>query len=217
MIHILNQENSVLNTFLREMRDCEIQKDSLRFRYNIRRIAHIAAYEISKTFQYKVHNITTPLGSCEVLLAEDNIVLGTVLRAGLPFHQGFLEVFDKAENSFVAAYRTLDKNGKLSVQLDYVATPCLQGKTLLLVDPMLATGKSLIDALDALISKGGKPQKIHIAALIAAKQGVDYVLEHTKQYDVELWCATVDKSLNETKYIVPGLGDAGDLSFGEKL
>lgn len=217
MLHTLNNENTILNTFLRELRDIDIQNDPLRFRFNIKRIAHIMAYEISKTFQYVTQRITTPNADMEISLHKDKLVLGTVLRAGLPFHMGFLDVFDRAENSFVAAYRTGEQQGGIEIKLEYISTNFLQNKTLILVDPMLATGQSIIKALEALIQKGGVPQKIHIASLIAAPEGVSYVLEHTKQYTCELWCASVDEYLNEKKYIVPGLGDAGDLSFGVKI
>ena len=212
MVHILNSENSILNTFLAEIRDAVIQKDSMRFRRNLERIAEVCAYEISKTLNYTPHIVETPLGEAEVMLSDDKIVLATILRAGLPFHQGFLNYFDRAQNAFVSAYRKHHKDNSFEVKVEYISCGQLEGKTLILVDPMLATGGSAIDAISQIKSYGGK--NIKFLCLIAAPEGVEAL---TKAHpDVEVYCANVDEGLNEKCYIVPGLGDAGDRIFGTK-
>lgn len=216
MVHILNTENSVLNTFLAELRDVNVQKDSMRFRRNLERIAEICAYEISRTFEYSPRIVDTPLGEAEVLLANDQIVLATILRAGLPFHQGFLNFFDGAHNAFVSAYRKHHKDGSFEVKVEYISCGSLEGKTLLLVDPMLATGTSLVYSYEALAARGGVPKELHVAAVIASEDGVEYAKSHLPQ-GTHIWCAAVDAELTAQNYIVPGLGDAGDLAYGEKL
>lgn len=217
MIHILNQENSILNKFLAQMRDKNIQLDSMRFRRNMERVAEIMAYEISKTLNYETRMVETPLGVAAVECISDKIVVATILRAGLPFHQGFLNYFDDAENGFVSAYRKSRPDGSFIVDVEYVSTSALTGKTLILVDPMLATGTSLMLVYDALIRRAGLPDHTHFAAAFASEQGVDYVLKHTSPERCTLWCAAVDEELTSKSYIVPGIGDAGDLAYGEKL
>ena len=217
MLHIIDQQNSLLNKFIAELRDKEIQKDSMRFRRNIERIGEIAAFEVSKKLNYRSKIVETPLGKATVMSISDTVVLATILRAGLPFHQGFLNYFDDAENAFVSAYRKSTFDGKFIIKVEYISCGSLEGKTLILVDPMLATGSSLVAAYEALCEKGGQPAHTHFVSVLASRQGVDYVLEHTDQKRTSLWCATVDDHLNDRKYIVPGLGDAGDLAFGEKI
>lgn len=210
--------NSLVGVYVKELRDKNVQKDSMRFRRNLKRIGEIMSYEISKTLAYDTVDVETPLGVARCVEISDNMVLATVLRAGLPFHEGFLSYFDKAENSFVSAYRKYvdEKHQDFEIEIGYIASPSLDGKTLILVDPMLATGASMELAYRALLTKG-TPAKVHIASVIASKQAVDYVKDKFADVDATLWVAAVDPILNEHAYIVPGLGDAGDLSFGEKL
>ena len=210
-----SEQNSLLNNFLKEIRDVEIQKDPMRFRRNLERIGEIMAYEISKTLSYQVENVCTPLGICETKIFTNQIVLSTVFRAGLPYHQGFLNYFDRAENAFVSAYRMYKDSLKFEVLIEYIAAPPMDGKTLLIVDPMLASGSSIELAYRALLQKG-TPAVIHIAAIIASREGVEYVKKHLPD-NITLWVAAIDPELNEHSYIVPGLGDAGDLAFGEKI
>ncbi len=217
MVKILDIQNTLLNKFLSELRDVAIQKDSMRFRRNIERVGEIAAYEVSKTLAYNKRAVTTPLGEADINLIDDKVVVATILRAGLPLHQGLLNWFDDAENAFVSAYRYTDDNGELGIKVEYISTPPLEGKILILADPMLATGGSLVAAYDALRAKGGEPKHTHLVSVLGCPEGVQYVTGHTDPAKCTLWCATVDKYLNEHKYIVPGLGDAGDLCYGEKL
>ncbi|TXD52425.1 MULTISPECIES: uracil phosphoribosyltransferase [unclassified Polaribacter] len=215
-IHHIAENNSVLNTFLSEIRDKNIQKDSLRFRRNIERIGEILSYELSKTLTYNKVDVKTPLGTKEIEIASNNLVLCSILRAGLPLHQGLLNYFDKAENAFISAYRHHPNNdADFEIVVEYFASPEIENKTLLLADPMLATGQSLVAVYEA-IKKHGTPKEIHILAVIGAKEGVDFVAEHFPE-NTHLWIATIDDSLNEKGYIIPGLGDAGDLAFGQKL
>ena len=217
MIHILNKENTILNKFISQIRDKSIQKDSMRFRRNIERIGEVMGYEISKTLNYKTHIIETPLGEAPVEMISDQIVVATILRAGLPLHQGFLNYYDDAQNAFVSAYRFYkDKEcHEVGIHIDYLATPDLNGKTLIIADPMLATGGSMELGLKAFETKG-IPAKVHLCCAIAAQQGVDYLASVFKDTDYTLWCGAIDPELNEHMYIVPGLGDAGDLAYGEK-
>ena len=217
MVKILNKENTILNKFLAQMRDKSIQRDSMRFRRNMERIAEIMAYEISKRLNYKTRMVETPLGIAAVEEISDKIVVATILRAGLPFHQGFLNFFDDADNGFVSAYRKSRPDGSFIVDVEYVSTSSLTGKTLILVDPMLATGTSLMLVYDALVRRAGEPEHTHFAAAFASEQGVDYVLKHTNPDKCTLWCASVDPELTSKSYIVPGIGDAGDLAYGVKL
>ena len=217
MVKILNKENTILNKFLAQMRDKRVQKDSMRFRRNMERVAEIIAYEISKKLNYKTEMVETPLGVAAVESISDKVVIATILRAGLPFHQGFLNYFDDAENGFVSAFRKSRPDGSFIVDVEYVSTSSLAGKTLILVDPMLATGTSLMLVYDALIRRAGEPEHTHFAAAFASEQGVDYVRKHTNPEKCTLWCAAVDEELTSKSYIVPGIGDAGDLAYGEKL
>lgn len=212
----LSANNSILNQYIKELRSVDIQKDSMRFRRNIARIGSIMAYEISKRMAYENDKVTTPLGVADVPVVADQVVLGTILRAGLPFHQGFLDCFDHAENAFVSAYRKYKDALKFDIHIEYIASPSLQGKTLILSDPMLATGGSMELAYGALLTKG-QPAHTHLAAIIASQQAVDYIQAHLPAENATLWVAVVDECLNEHAYIVPGLGDAGDLAYGEKL
>ncbi len=212
------ESNSVLNQYVAEIRDVAVQTDRLRFRRNIERIGELMAYEMSKHLSYSVKQVQTPLGIAESSTPDDQLVVGTVFRAGLPLHTGFLNVFDQADNAFVSAYRYYkDKECReLDVHIEYIATPDLTGKTLLLVDPMLATGESMELAYRAFQTKG-TPKRLMIACVIASSEGVAHLQQAFPDDDVMLWCAAIDPHLNDHKYIVPGLGDAGDLAFGGKL
>lgn len=217
MVKILNKENTILNKFLAQMRDKGVQRDSMRFRRNMERVAEIMAYEISKKLNYKTEMVETPLGIAAVESISDKVVIATILRAGLPFHQGFLNYFDDADNGFVSAYRKSRPDGSFIVDVEYVSTSSLSGKTLILVDPMLATGTSLMLVYDALIRRAGEPEHTHFAAAFASEQGVDYVIKRINPDKCTLWCAVVDEELTSKSYIVPGIGDAGDLAYGVKL
>ena len=211
------EHNSIVNMFLKELRSVEIQRDGMRFRRNVERIGEIMAYEISKTLRFEPETIVTPLAPIEVNIGRDQIVLGTILRAGLPMHNGFFNFFDKAENAFISAYRRYTDASQTDVEIvvEYMASPSLDGKVLILSDPMLATGGSMESAYTALL-KNGKPSGVHFASVIASQQAVDY-LQKVMPEDSTLWVASIDPILNEHKYIVPGIGDAGDLCFGKKL
>ena len=216
MIHILSKGNSIFNKFIAQIRDREVQRDSMRFRRNMERIGEVMSYEISRSLNYKTHVVETPLGEASIEMISDKIVLATILRAGLPLHQGFLNYFDDAESAFVSAYRKSSKDGSFKVKVEYISSCNLEGKTLILVDPMLATGTSLVLAYEALVAKGGEPEHTHIASVIASEQGVDYVTRHLSSRTTTLWLGAVDAELTSRSYIVPGIGDAGDLAFGEK-
>ena len=206
---------SVINCFMAQLRDVNTQTNRTLFRGNLRRIAHAMAYEVSRTLDYSVKNIQTPLAVKEVPTYDDRIVVGTVLRAGLAFHEGFLDVFDGADAAFLSAYREEGKADDIKIHIEYIAAPHLDGSTFLLVDPMLATGGSLELAYQAFLSKG-KPAKLHICCVIASRQGIERLQHAFPGDDITLWVAAIDPQLNDRAYIVPGLGDAGDLSFGEK-
>ncbi|WP_300798430.1 uracil phosphoribosyltransferase [uncultured Alistipes sp.] len=216
-LHILSQQNTVLNKFIAEIRDRTIQKDSMRFRRNMERIGEVTAYEISRTLAYSPRMVETPLGEATVQTIDDRLVIATILRAGLPYHQGFLNYFDDAQNAFVSAYRKSTKDGKFTVKVEYISCGSLEGKTLLLVDPMLATGSSLVLAYNALCERGGVPDHTHVAAVIASEQGIDYVEKNMPRQSTTIWAAAVDEELTSRSYIVPGIGDAGDLAYGEKI
>ncbi len=212
----LSDNNSILNQYLKEIRSIEIQGDSMRFRRNMERIGEIMAYEISKTLTYVENNVNTPLGIAPTNIIDEKIVISTILRAGLPYHQGFLNYFDGAENAFISAYRKYKDALKFDIFIEYIASPDLTGKTLIITDPMLATGSSMELAYGALLTKGN-PANVHIATVIASKQAIRYLKKHFAGSGITLWTAAIDPELNEHSYIVPGLGDAGDLAFGEKL
>ncbi|MBO4361329.1 MAG: uracil phosphoribosyltransferase [Paludibacteraceae bacterium] len=213
----LSENNSILNQFIGEIRDVNIQKDPLRFRRNIERIGEVMAVEVSKRLNYVAKDVTTPLGTASVQLPTDQVVLGTILRAGLPLHQGFLNIFDRAENAFLSAYRRVNDKGELEIVAEYMAAPAIDGKTLILVDPMLATGMSMEVGYLALL-KHGTPAHTHLCSVIATPKSIEYMRrELNDSPDVTLWCAAIDPILNDKKYIVPGLGDAGDLCYGIKI
>lgn len=213
----LSEQNSILNQYMAEIRDVEYQKNRMLFRNNIERIGEYMACEISKTLSYVPKEVQTPLGKACINLPEDDVVIATVLRAGLPFHQGFLNVFDHAGNAFVSAYRmyTNREHTEVGVRAEYMAAPSIDGKTLIIVDPMLATGGSMAAGYEALL-KNGTPSALHIACVIATDEGLE-VVEKAVPEDATVWCASIDPGMNEHKYIVPGFGDAGDLCYGEKL
>jgi uracil phosphoribosyltransferase len=211
----LSDTNSVISNYVAQMRNITVQGNRGMFRGNLKKIGMLMAYEISKTLQYSPKTILTPLSECTVSTCDDRIVIGTVLRAGLALHEGFMQIFDEADAGFVAAYRKEDGN-EIAIQLDYLACPSLDGCTFLLVDPMLATGKSFETAYKAYLNNG-KPACLHIVAVVASEQGVAYLKDCFPSDDVTLWCAVIDPELNSLSYIVPGLGDCGDLCFGEKL
>ena len=215
-INNLSDNNSVLNHYIKEIRSVKIQKDSMRFRRNMERIGEIMAYEISKTMRYKAEDVKTPLGISATEVIDEKIVIATILRAGLPFHQGFLSYFDSAENAFVSAYRKYKDALKFDIHIEYIASPDLTGKTLIITDPMLATGGSMELAYGALLNIG-KPAHIHIATVISSQVAIDYVASHFPEVKTTVWAAAIDPELNEHSYIIPGLGDAGDLAYGEKL
>ena len=212
----IGQQNSAINTYMAQLRDVEYQQNRPLFRNNLTRIGEVIAYELSKTLTYTIKNIRTPLGIKPTPLPEDHIVIGTVLRAGLALHQGFLNVFDHADSAFVAAYREEGSKEDMRIHLEYRAAPNLNGCTFLLVDPMLATGGSIELAYKA-FTQAGLPSKLHICTVISAPEGIAHLQEVFPSDDVTLWTAAIDDHLNENAYIVPGLGDAGDLSYGEKL
>ncbi len=214
----LSKQDTLLNQFLAELRDKDYQNNALLFRNNIKRIGQIMAYEVSKTLSYKKQTISTPLADIDINLPDERIVLATVFRAGLPLHDGFLSYFDKAENAFVSAYRYYtDKEAtKVGIKIEYIATPDLTDKTLIIVDPMLATGGSMELVYEAFLSKS-KPSRTIFASVIASKSGVEFMKKHFPSDDFLLFCGAIDPELNEKKYIVPGLGDAGDLEYGGKL
>jgi len=212
----LGATNSVINHYMAQLRDVNYQQNRTLFRRNLKRIAHAMAFELSKTLHYTPAVVTTPLGQKHTSLSQERIVVGTVLRAGLAFHEGFLDVFDSADSAFVAAYRQEGCKENLKIKLDYLATPTLDGCTFLMVDPMLATGGSLELAYQAFL-RAGTPAQLHICCVIAAPEGIERLKAAFPADNVTLWVAAVDSHLNEAAYIVPGLGDAGDLSFGEKL
>jgi hypothetical protein len=210
-----DERPSLVSRYMRELRDTDIQHDPLRFRTNLRRIGQIMAYEISKRLEYKKVDVQTPLGTAHCDELTDRVVLATILRAGLPFHEGFLSYFDHAENAFVSAYRKYKEKGdSFDVLVEYLASPSIEGKTLLLVDPMLATGTSMELGYRAMLTKGC-PAHVHVASVIASRSGVDYVAS-TFPDDTTIWCGAIDDEINAHSYIVPGLGDAGDLAYGEK-
>lgn len=214
MVKVLSEINSVANVFIAELRDQQLQKDSLRFRRNLERLGEVFAFEISKTFEYIETEVTTPLGIAKVNKPVDNVVLATILRAGLPIHHGLLNYFDNAGNAFISAYRKHHKDGTFDISLEYVTCPDLKDCTLIIADPMLATGLSLAKTLLAL-TKYGNPKTIHIVSAIAAREGVDHVVR--KMPRANIWIGAIDEELTAKSYIVPGLGDAGDLSFGMKM
>lgn len=214
MLYQLSTQNSILSQFIAEMRSTEIQADTLRFRKNLERTGQLIAYEISKELAYADEKIETPLGVSNSKVLSDQVVLSTVLRAGLPMHHGMLDIFDKADNAFVSAYRKHHKDGSFEVHVDYVSCPDINDKVVIICDPMLATGASMKLAAEALL-QNGKPKQLHFASVIAASEGIEYIQRYYP--DAYIWVLDIDEELTAKSYIVPGLGDAGDLAFGEKL
>ena len=217
MIHVLGKENTILNKFIAQVRDCNIQIDSMRFRRNLERIGEIMSYEISKTLRYKSQTVATPLGEVQMELVGDHVVVATVLRAGIPLQQGILNYFDDAECAFVSAYRKNKKDGTFKIDVEYVSCGDLEGKVLILADPMLATGQSLRLIYETLVAHGGEPQHTHIVSVVASEQGVEYAQKYLPSKSTTLWLGAVDAELTSKAYIVPGIGDAGDLCYGKKL
>jgi len=215
MINNLGDQNSVLNQFMVEIRDEQIQKDSMRFRRNLERVGEVLAYEISKTMTYQPVEVRTPLGTAAAKTCRDQVVLATILRAGLPIHQGMLNYFDQAENAFISAYREYEKDGTFHINFEHISSPSIDGKVVILSDPMVATGSSIFMAYKALLEKG-KPSHVHIAALIASKEGIDYLRKNLPMKKTTIWVGAIDDELTSKAYIVPGLGDAGDLAYGSK-
>ncbi len=216
MIHILSEQNSIFNQFVAELRDITIQKDSMRFRRNLERMGEIMSYEISKTLDCQKKETTTPLGIAETSHLVAQPVIATILRAGLPMHIGVLNYFDKAQNAFISAYRRHHKDNTFDIHVEYVSSPSLDDKVLILCDPMIATGASIVLAYKAILSKG-TPKHIHIISAISSKEGIDFVKANLPTKNFTIWCGAIDEELTAHSYIVPGLGDAGDLAFGEKI
>ena len=216
-VNNLGLQDSVFNQFLSEIRDAEIQKDRMRFRRNLERLGEIVGYEISKTLEYEQVEVTTQLGVKEMCVLKEQPVIATILRAGLPFHNGILSMFDHADSAFIAAYRKYDKNEDFEIKVEYYSSPDVDGRTLILCDPMLATGESLVKTLHGLLNDEMQPKHIHIAVAIASADGLEYVKRFLSRMPVTIWIGAVDEELTAHAYIVPGLGDAGDLAFGEKM
>lgn len=216
MVHILSEQNSIFNQFVAELRDVTIQKDSMRFRRNLERMGEIMSYEISKTLEYYTKETTTPLGIAETSHLTTQPVIATILRAGLPMHIGVLNYFDKAQNAFISAYRRHHKDNTFDIHVEYVSSPSLDDKVLILCDPMIATGGSIVLAYKAILAKG-TPKHVHIISAISSREGVDFVKANLPTKNFTIWCGAIDEELTAHSYIVPGLGDAGDLAFGEKI
>lgn len=215
MIKEIGKKNSIFNTFLAELRDVSIQKDRLRFRRNLERMGEIFAYEISKMLEYKKSDIETPLGEAHMSLMTEQPVLATILRAGLPLHQGMLNFFDNAENAFISAYRKYNANEDFVIKLNYVSSPDIQDKVLILTDPMLATGGSIVASLKGIFEKG-TPKHTHVVCVLASEEGIKTIKKSFATKNMTLWIGAIDDELTDKAYIVPGLGDAGDLAYGDK-
>jgi uracil phosphoribosyltransferase len=215
MIHNLSQQNCLLNQFLCELRDESIQQDRMRFRKNLERMGNIFAYEISRHLEYEQMDTTTPLGVAQSRVLKEQPVIATILRAGLPMHQGMLDFFDHAESGFVSAYRKFYKNGTFEIQVEYMSIPELDNRVLILTDPMLATGQSMLLTYKSLLGRG-KPKHTHIVAILASLEGVEFLQRNLREDEFTLWVAAIDDELTAQAYIVPGLGDAGDLAYGGK-
>lgn len=214
MVINLSEKHSLISNWVSELRDIDIQNDRMRFRRNLERIGEGAAYEISKKLPFEKKEIQTPLGTAECKMLKDQPVLATILRAGLPLHQGLLNYFDKADNAFISAYRKHNKDGSFEISLDYISCPEMENRVLIISDPMLATGSSLVKTIHFL-KEEGNPREIHIVAAIACSVGIEYVKR--EEPSVTIWCGDIDEELTAKGYIVPGLGDAGDLAFGTKV
>lgn len=215
MVRNIGETNSIFNQFIAEIRSNELQSDRMRFRRNLERIGEIFAYEISKTFEFQEIEVTTPLGVASMQLIQDQPILATILRAGLPLHQGLLNYFDRADNAFITAYRKYDKNEAFEIRVEYISSPSIDDKILILSDPMLATGASIVKTMKGLFAMG-KPKHIHIVSALASVEGVEFVKRNLSGRNVTIWVGGLDDELTAQAYIVPGLGDAGDLAFGKK-
>ena len=215
-VKILGNSNSIFNQFIAEIRDEVVQKDPMRFRKNLQRLGEIFAFEISKVMDYETTDVKTPLGVAKVSTLVQHPVLATILRAGLPLQQGLLNIFDRAENAFISAYRKYDEAGEFHIEFEYLASPSLTGKDVILSDPMLASGASMEIGYHALLKKGN-PKHVHLVVVIASSQGVEFITKHITADNVTLWIGAVDPDMTPMSYIVPGLGDAGDLAFGAKI
>lgn len=215
-INNLGENNSVINNFISELRNVDVQNDRLRFRKNLERLGELFAYEISKTLNYKTETIVTPLGSIDMNIIAEQPVLATILRAGLPMHQGFLNIFDQADNCFIAAHRKYDKNENYDVNVEYYSSANINNKTLIIIDPMLSTGVSLVKCINDLLNEDMKPKEIHIVNVLASREGVEYLQRNFNNTNITLWVGAIDEELTAKAYIVPGLGDAGDLAYGKK-
>ena len=216
MVINIGSKNSIVNQFIRELRDLSTQKDSMRFRRNMERIGEIFAYEISKTMEYVPQEVITSLGTAEVQVLKSQPILATILRAGLPLHQGILNYFDTADNAFVSAYREHRKDDQFSIQIEYVSSPEIENRILILTDPMLATGQSMVASYKSLLVHG-KPAHTHFVSIVASVQGVEYLKRMLPKTGTTIWVAAIDDELTALGYIVPGLGDAGDLAYGRKI
>jgi len=215
MVRVLGQTHSILNHYISEIRDMEVQQDSLRFRTNLQRIGEIFAYEISKELAYEEKEVDTPLGIAKVPVLIQYPVLATIMRAGLPFHQGFLKIFDRSSNAFISAYRMPHKDGSFSMSVEYASTTPIDGKVLVICDTMMASGSSIVHTYKELLAKG-KPSHIHIATILASMEGVNNLKKSLPKKNVTIWVGAIDEELTAQWFLVPGLGDAGDLAFGEK-
>ena len=215
-IYNLGESNSVINNFISELRNVDVQNDRLRFRKNLERIGELFAYEISKTLEYKTETVVTPLGSIDMNVIAEQPVLATILRAGLPMHQGFLNIFDKADSAFIAAHRKYDKNENYAVNVEYYSSTNIDNKTLIIIDPMLSTGVSLVKCINDLLGDELQVKEIHVANVLASRDAVEYLKRSFGNKNITLWVGAIDEELTARAYIVPGLGDAGDLAYGRK-
>lgn len=215
MVINLGKNNSIFNNFIAELRDAQIQQDRMRFRRNLARIGEIMAYEISKTLQYDQKEVTSTLGSTQINMLKEFPVVIPILRAGIPLHEGMLNVFDKSASGFISAYRKVGKNEKFTIKIEYISCPDLDDKVVIICDPMLATGASIVEAYKAILSKG-KPAKIHVASVIASMEGINFLKKQLPMKNISIWTGAIDDELTARAYIVPGLGDAGDLAYGDK-
>lgn len=214
-IHVIGNQKTILDQFLFELRDAKIQQDSMRFRRNLERVGEIFAYEISRKLEWIDTEVVTSLGTCMVPVLKNQPVLAAILRAGLPLHKGMLDFFDKAENAFISAYRKYHKDGTFRIEIEYISCPSIDHKTLIIIDPMLASGASMVKAYKEFLNSG-TPVHIHFVSVIASVEGVEYMKKHISDPNVSLWTAAIDDELTAQAYIVPGLGDAGDLAYGSK-
>lgn len=214
-IHVLGNQKTLLDQFLIELRDADIQKDSMRFRRNLERVGEIFAYEISRKLEWEEREVITSLGTCLSPVLKAQPVLAVILRAGLPLHKGMLDFFDKAENAFISAYRKYHKDGTFEIEIEYISCPSINNKVLIIIDPMLASGASMVMAYKEFLNRG-VPMHTHFVSVIASTEGIEFIKKHVSDVNTSVWTAAIDDELTAQAYIVPGLGDAGDLAFGSK-